>query len=324
MNNEDIGQPLLSAEETNALLDVMRADVSPQTQAQGIDIGSPERYLRGSLIYADQCTRAVAKQFLKIAMRFTGFQLLAEDMPAEIIPYKMIPSSFVRGSVIALLKTQERGFALVTIGPSVIAFLLECRLGARLDTEQPAPLPTRNALSPLELRVIEPFALAIGDEFFEKWCQQSHPFRLERLISEIEGLPVTTDFEPLLQMTLRFSSPYCAGDSISVALSSAAVRETLPRESHGPKVVISASDRARILPLVKEATVRTVAVLGTAQSTIGHVLALKVGDIVRLDTAPDQPIDLHVRGAVIARGVPVVNYGNIALQVLETYQGESQ
>jgi flagellar motor switch protein FliM len=319
--NEEIVQPLLSTEETNALLDLMRASVSPQLQVEGIDIGSPERWLRGALLTADRCARTVAKDFQKHAMRFSGYKLAAADQPSEIVPYKMLASTFARGSVAALLKIQEHGFGLVVVGPTLVSFLLERRLGSPAGDEPVTPVAQRSALSALDKRVIEPFTVSLAEVFFETWCHKPKSFKLERLIAETDDLPVIAEFEPLLQIRLRIESPVCAGDGIAIALSSTAVRDTLPRDQKETEVPINVTERMRLLSLIKEITLRAVVVFGAAESTIGEVLALKTGDIVRLDNSPDKPIDLRIEGTPIARGVPVVHFGNIALEILTTCQG---
>jgi flagellar motor switch protein FliM len=319
--NDDIGQPLLSAEETSALLDVMRSGASPQHQVQSVDLGSPERFLRNALLLSDQCARSVAKEFVKLTIRYSGYQLQAEDLPSEIVPYKMVAATFSRGSIAALFMTRENGFALVILGQSVVSFLLDRRLGAPLNVEQPGPTPPRSSMSSLELRVIEPFAVAIAEAFFKRWCDNPKIARLERIISDTEALPVIAEFEPLLQVRLRIPSPYCAGDNVIIALSSAAVRETFKREAHAAPIDVNPADRARLVTLLKEVMIKTVAILGETQSTVGVVLSLKAGDIIRLDNAPAQPINLCVRGTLVAKGIPVVQYGNVGIQVFETVQG---
>jgi flagellar motor switch protein FliM len=315
--NETTGQPLLSAEETAALLDVMRSSDKSFQQVQRAEIGSPERYLRGAVLHADQCARAVSHQFSKLAIRYSGSQLAAEDLPTEIVPYKMVAATFSRGSIAAFFKTRETGFALVMLGPSLVAFLLDRRLGAPLDTERPSQVSPRHALSLLELRLIEPFAITIAETFFDSWCKNSRVARFERLIPDIESLPVIADFEPLLQVRLRIPSPYCAPDTVTIALSSAAARDTLPREKTERGVSTSPEERARLIASLREVTVKTVAILGEMPTTLGAVLALKVGDVIRLDNAPAQPLKLHVRGQAVAMGVPLVQYGNMAMQILD-------
>jgi len=69
------------------------------------------------------------------------------------------------------------------------------------------------------------------------------------------------------------------------------------------------------------AELEMVAVLGRAKSTIRSVLSLKVGDLVRLNEAPDAPLQVYVEGQKKMIGVPVVSHGNIAVEVTELLKG---
>jgi flagellar motor switch protein FliM len=61
--------------------------------------------------------------------------------------------------------------------------------------------------------------------------------------------------------------------------------------------------------------IEAVALLGDYVSTVREVLGLRVGDIVRLSTTPDEPLVIRVGDKAVARGMPVVHHGNIAVQI---------
>ena len=58
-----------------------------------------------------------------------------------------------------------------------------------------------------------------------------------------------------------------------------------------------------------------VALLGDYVSTVREVLGLRVGDIVRLSTTPDEPLVVRVGDKNVFLGSPVVHHGNIAVQI---------
>jgi flagellar motor switch/type III secretory pathway protein FliN len=98
------------------------------------------------------------------------------------------------------------------------------------------------------------------------------------------------------------------------ALSVGAVRSSIPKKKViGPSA--TALDRTRMLECIRGARVRCTAVLGQTSSTIGHLLVLEAGDLLRLDGAPDQPIDIRVGDTTVLRGKPVLQHGNLAVQV---------
>jgi flagellar motor switch protein FliM len=65
------------------------------------------------------------------------------------------------------------------------------------------------------------------------------------------------------------------------------------------------------------ASVDAIAVLGEHRSTVRELLALRSGDILRLESTPEEPLELRIGDQIVVRGMPVVHRGNLALQVSE-------
>ena len=66
------------------------------------------------------------------------------------------------------------------------------------------------------------------------------------------------------------------------------------------------------------AEIELVAVLGTRRSFVGEVLAMDVGQVLRLDSVPGQPLSLQVEGVTKLRGMPVIHHGNLAVEIHQT------
>src|SRR5882672_2340120 len=99
MSASENPEPLLSAEETSALLDAMRSG-SEGTPVDSFDLASPERPLRDALSTADACARTMAEAVDKLVLRATGCSSATEELPAEITPYKVIRSSLPQGAAV--------------------------------------------------------------------------------------------------------------------------------------------------------------------------------------------------------------------------------
>ena len=71
----------------------------------------------------------------------------------------------------------------------------------------------------------------------------------------------------------------------------------------------------RMGDVISDVEVEVVAVLGRTASTVRALLALERGAVLRLDGAPDRPIEVRVDGVTVLRGMPVVKDGNLAIEV---------
>jgi flagellar motor switch protein FliM len=81
--------------------------------------------------------------------------------------------------------------------------------------------------------------------------------------------------------------------------------------------------RAAIAAAIEAAEVTLSAELGARELPAGEILRLRVGDVLALGTASDDPLALRVEGVPLLRGAPGVSRGNNAVRVLgrETREG---
>jgi flagellar motor switch/type III secretory pathway protein FliN len=57
--------------------------------------------------------------------------------------------------------------------------------------------------------------------------------------------------------------------------------------------------------------------LGTAWVAPGEAAAMGAGNVIALDAAPDDMVDVQVDGHVYARGLPVLVEGRLAVRITE-------
>ncbi len=74
---------------------------------------------------------------------------------------------------------------------------------------------------------------------------------------------------------------------------------------------------ARGLGFLQDFPVEVVVVLGRAKMTIRELASLTAEDVVELDRAAGDPVELVVGGKVIARGEMIVVKDRVALKILE-------
>ena len=75
--------------------------------------------------------------------------------------------------------------------------------------------------------------------------------------------------------------------------------------------------RDQLALLMKDTTVHLVAELGRTTHTIGQILGFEKGDVVKINTGPQDAVILNVEGVPKYQGMPGVVKGNRAVQVTE-------
>lgn len=314
--NVDNSEPLLSLEETNALLEAMRSGGDGSDDVESADLASPERPLRSALDRADSCSRTMAQAIDKQMIRLSGMSTTTEEQPAEIVPYKVIRGSLAQGCAIASVRTEDGSLGLVIMGPALVAFLLDRRMGAPLAKGGKAVEP-RIELSSLDRRLLRPMIEAFVEIFGQHWSANPVGFQVAEVYADAADVPAMAQFEPMLQLSLRVTPGGAPGDHILFALSVAAVRNSIPKKKAAQGPAVNQMDRGKMAVTIRDAKLRCVAMLGSTRSTVGHVLTLAKGDVLRLDGAPEQPVEMRVRDTVVITGKPVVLHGNLAIAVTE-------
>jgi flagellar motor switch protein FliM len=309
------GEPLLSLEETNALLDAMRSG-SEGTSVELLDLTSAERPLRDALGTADSCARALAEAIDKLMLRASGCSSSTEELPAEIIPYKVVRSAIPQGSAIVPFRAADGSLGVMTVGAQLVAFILDRRMGAPLGRDLPSE--PRAMLSLLDRRLLEPFVHSVVELFAKHWCEDPKALAAGPVLSQPADLPMLPQFEPLLQMVFRVTPTGVAGDQVVLALSSGVVSRAKSSATRPLEVIHAApslADRTRMATAIRGTDVDAVAILGQHNVTVRELLALRMGDILRLESTPEEPLDIRVGDKAVFRGMPVVRRGNLAVQI---------
>jgi flagellar motor switch protein FliM len=279
-----------------------------------LDLTSAERPLRDALGTADACARAIAEAIDKLMLRATGSPSTTEELPAEITPYKVIRSAIPQGAAIVPFRGPDGSLGIVTLGPALVTFILDRRMGAPLPKEGAAE--PRTALSPLDRRLLEPFAISVVELFGKHWCDDPKAFSPSPVISQPADMPPLPQFEPLLQIVFRVAPTGIAGDQLVIAMSSGIVSRA--KSTSLAKLPVTAPteyDRSRMTAALGGTEVEVIALLGDYVSTVREVLGLRIGDIVRLSTTPEEPLVIRVGDKQVFQGTPVVHHGNIAVQI---------
>ncbi|MBI2895995.1 MAG: FliM/FliN family flagellar motor switch protein [Deltaproteobacteria bacterium] len=314
--------PLLSGEETEALLEAMRSSAAAGPDVATANLASPDRPLREVLGRADRCSEELTGDLRRIMLRVARCAATATADSPEILPFDVIAKSIVTGSAIAPLRTRDGSRGLVVVGPALASFVLERRLGAPLKpadvrAEDDLGGPPRPNLSSFDRRLITPFVTSLVDAFSALWSGKHDEVRLAEIVSRAQDLPASwSSSEPMIRLCLKVVAASGVADEVVIALTAGAARSASFEKSEGATATLG--DRDRMAQRLAAAEVEVVAVLGRAPTTVRDLLALSVGDVVRLDRIPGRPVEVVVEGVPKLAGAPVVHHGNLAIEVSES------
>lgn len=292
------GGPLLSAEESAALFDAIRSGAVEAHATRPASLGSADEPMRRAQRRLDDLAPLAANDLREALLRAGTVPESIEPGPCEVQPLEAFMKSLPPAAAIWTVRSEGEAVARVVLEPNLVAALLERRLGAADALVGARPI--ERAPSPLELRVLEPLARSAAEKIVAPFVPGPLVFGPPGRPSEL-GSPLSPCATVTLTLTPRRGSPA----EIRVAL----FASSLGHVSCTPKV------GARIGDVLSDVEVEVVAVLGRATSTVRALLALERGSVLRLDGAPDRPIEVRVDGVPVLRGMPVVKDGNLAIEV---------
>jgi type III secretion system YscQ/HrcQ family protein len=88
----------------------------------------------------------------------------------------------------------------------------------------------------------------------------------------------------------------------------------VPQDVASPSAVAPAADFTRVSP---DIPVHLVAVLGKRSVTVKDILKMKMGEVVELDRAPHDVVDLVANGKLVAQGELVEIDGKLGVRILK-------
>jgi flagellar motor switch protein FliM len=317
-------EPLLSTDETDALLQAMRAGAAGgSSSAKDVELGSADQRLRQCLGKADEVARDWASEVRKILRRMLGVSAMVRESTTDIVPYSVSQQSVPPGAAVCVLRTGDGALCFMVMGPALTSFVLNRRLGGGATQAIGAANPgevARDFLSPLDRRIVRPFCEEALSAFATLWGSNELKISIAEVLGRPVDMPRLGQFEPLLRMPLTVSLNADSIEELSILLSGNAIRPPkLEEKSEEP--VVASGDKSRMVARLSFAELELVAVLGKAKSTVRNVLSLSIGDVLRLDEAPSSPLQIFVEGQKKFIGAPVVSHGNIAVEVTQVLKG---
>lgn len=274
-----------------------------------VDLTGRERHLR----YAMQAMGRVAASFCRGARRTLPFLVRRKArLTAAGVTIGEPTGQVAPGPVLEVyLEAKESpAWGTITIGPVALAVLLEGTLGGGAAEGPPRELGPELTLAQkalvarvarslaqdfavsvqeeagLELEVVSSRSIAAGDPLEPLGVDGLH---VDCLIEGIEG-------EPTISVAV-------SAEALQSAVKESAVEE---EPSNGDP---------RMMDAVLDVPVEVVAILGREMMGLRSVLGLKVGQVIRLDRALDDPVTVHIAGIAKLTGEPVLSRGQLSIEI---------
>lgn len=319
-------EPLLSSDETDALLQAMKnGGPENSTSAKEIELGSADQRLRKSIPRADDVARDWAAEVRKVFRRLLGMSVTVREQSCDIVPYSVSAQAVPPGACVCVLKAADGSPCFLVLGPGLTSFVINRFLGGSAQPQDAGAQgeDMRDFLSAVDRRIARPFCEEVLRALCTTWGTSEVQLTISEILSRPIDMPKLGQFEPLLRVPLSvtLSPEALAAEELTVLFSGSSIEQQQPREEPEKKTP-AAGDRARMTERLALAELELVAVLGHATSTIRSVLALGVGDVLRLEEAPSTPLTVLIEGRQKMIGVPVVSHGNIAVEVTQMLRGE--
>ncbi len=232
------------------------------------------------------------------------------------LPFREYTMSLPRPDCIFVVKMEPLdGSFLLEINPELVLLLIDRILGG------PGKAPTAaRELTLIEQSVIEKIINRGMENLQEAWLKVGH------FQPKLSGYETTAQFvqivapseiSAVIEFEVRVNDvagkmsmciPYVVLEPIIGDLSAQKWFTVGKKESTSETV-------ESLTKVMKETKVPFVVEVGAAQITVQDLLRLKAGDVVRLNTSPNNEIDVHIESLVKFKGRPGVSSKKKAIQV---------
>lgn len=285
------------------------SEPSPQGKLKRVDLTGRERHLRGAM----QAMAHVAQRFARSARRTLPFLVKrkARIVPDAVAIVDLGADRIVeQGPIYEIILGTPGGpaWGLMTLNTDAIGVVLEGVLGGG-DSGGASGLGPDLTLAQTALvgrvtrALAEDFAEAVRAEVgiaLSIEIQHSIARGDEREANFADGLSVDCAFEGI-----------AGGARIAIAIGAEAL-ESAARENEPPT---TQSGDPRMAEALCEVPVEVICELGSVRLGLRRVLSLQPGQVLRLDTAVDDPVSVRIAGVKKFVGVPVISRGQLAVEV---------
>ena len=324
---------ILSQEEIDALLDVVEDEgddvlesgsdeLLPQRQVTLYDFKRPNRVskeqLRAFRGVHDKMARSLASQISSIMRSIVEIQLHSVDQMTygEFLMSLPNPTSFNVFSIKPL-----EGSGVIEINPSIAFPMLDRLLGGKGE-----PFDASREFSDIELSLFETILRVMMSTLKEAWgpVMEVYP-TIESKESSPNVVQIVAQNEIVVMVVMEIIIGHSSG-MMNICYPVIALEPVLPKLASRDLMLNETSSKksrnTELQVLLGGAKVNVEANLGNADLTMGDILGLKVGDVVRLSTPANDIVTVSVDSKERFKGEIGLRRFRKSIQITETIDTE--
>lgn len=311
---------ILSQEEIDALLGAVEkgdvdigAEPAAAPEARRYDLTSQGKMMRDEFF-------ALEEVYYKFAslLRTTLSSTLQRSMEINFVSSENVkfgehiqafsnPSSYNVFSMDPLI-----GSALMTIEAGLVFSLIDCMFGG-----EGRPLPTLREFTNIENRMMSKFAETVFKNFESAW-DIVHPVsvNLKKTENKSEFIHIVNPNEMVIATTYSITGAAFSGN-IYICITHLML-EPIKEKLSSKYLMQKDMDYAwkeQLQPLIRDVEVSLNAELGRTRWTVRDLLNLKINDIIKLPSGPDDNITINIENVPKFKGTPGVVKGNRAVEI---------
>ncbi len=315
-------ESVLSQNEVNALINAVAAGGVDEEEgaggddARGYDLTSNDRIIRGRMPTLD-----ILNQRLARLMRISFFNMFRKSVDVhhestQLLKYSEFISSVSVPACLNVFRMPPlRNTCLVAVDSALMFGLVDYVFGGsgtwyRVEGRD---------YSSIELRLIQQVVSMVLADLGSAW-EPVISVKPEYIRTEVNpqfaaiaaptDVTVNITFEVELEATTKgqisLLIPYGVIEPIRPLLSSALQTERNQEDNHW---------RTSIKNIIESLEVDVQVMLGNGSITLRDLLALDLGDTIRLDVDADAPLPCRVEGVIKAEAYPVMSRGSVAVKL---------
>jgi len=299
---------ILSQDEVDLLLSAVAegeagAGQAPERGIEGpqlttYDFRRPERVSKEQLKGLQSLFEALSREVSIIFPPFLRTVVRVDLVSIDQLTYDEFILSVARPTALAVISMAPLdGNAVIEISPSMVFPIIDRLLGGRGRA-----LSEPRELTEIETRIINRIVMMILDSLRRSWDQL---VEFQCSILNIESDPLIVQIVAGSEMVVLVGYEVHIGEMVGAMnmcfplMVLGPVLDQISQQAHYTRKMpleVAMATRTTISRVTMKATVPVDAILGQAVFPLSEIARLNVGDIVQLDTSPQEPITLAVGG----------------------------
>ncbi|RMF57431.1 MAG: flagellar motor switch protein FliM [Calditrichaeota bacterium] len=306
---------LLSDIETGEDLELVESDTSKKKQVNVYDFRHPKivskEHLRILQMIHERFAKLVESYLTTKLRSLVDVKLIAVDQ----VTYSEFMLSMSDPSCIYVLHvTRLKGDAIMEITLPLVYYIVDRLFGGEGHT-----IEKMREMTLIEQKVIEKVAEYFIQDLNQSW-EQVIP--LDSELKSYQSRPSFLQIAPLEEMVISISMEINVGETtgfINLCFPFQLLEEVLPRMSSQQmvrsRIKKTVEDRSLIRRRVEKAKIPVRVELGRKQITLRDLVSLEEGDVIKLDTRVDDPLEVYINDVPRFAARPGMHRDRIAVKI---------